>query len=109
MMVSSLASSQGDAGFHHRGTPELAAPDNERAVEHSALFEVADEGCGGAVGSLGVSFDVAGHIAMSIPSFVVDVDEAHAALDHPSGEQTGPGEGGRGGVAAVQLKRRRGF
>ena len=46
---------------------------------------------------------------MSIPSLMVDVDEADAPFNHPSGEETCPCEGGFLGFATVGIECCRGL
>ena len=104
MMIAPLRPAEGGIGFDHRGATELAAPDDEGFIEQPALFEVLDEGGGGLVGGAAIAFEIADDIGMGVPALVVDVDEANAAFDHPSGEETGAGEVGFGGIAAVEVE-----
>ena len=75
---------------------ELAAPDDERLVEHAALLEVFDQGGRRLV-------DVAGHLgqlvlqaAVVIPVAVVELDEPNAFLGEAAGQQGIAREGARG-------------
>ena len=78
---------------------EFAAPDDERAVQEAALFEVGDERGDGlvhaahevAVGTLDV--------VVAVPGAVVELHEAHAFLDELAGEQAFAAKG-IGGVVA---------
>ena len=69
----------------HGGASEFSAPDNERIVEHAPLLEVLDEGGGALVNPFGHSGDRVLDPAVVIPSAVVKMNEAHAALGQPSG------------------------
>ena len=64
----------------HGGAPELAAPDDERVVEHAALLQVLNQGGGGLVHLARLHHDVALDAAVVVPVAVVELDEAHAAL-----------------------------
>ena len=75
---------------------ELAAPDDERLVEHAALLEILDQGGRRLV-------DVAGHLgqlvlqaAVVVPVAVVELHEAHAFLGEAAGQQGIAREGARG-------------
>ena len=69
----------------HGGASEFSAPDNERIVGHAPLLEVLDEGGGALVNPFGHSGDRVLDPAVVIPSAVVKMNEAHAALGQPSG------------------------
>ena len=56
-------------------------------------------------GLLAIVFGGAFDVGVSIPTCVVDVDEADAALDHASGEKAGAGEGVLVAVATVKIDR----
>ena len=74
------------------GPAELAAPDHQRLVEQTALFQVLDEGGGGLVDVLALAADLRRQAAVLVPAAVHELDEPHAALDHPPGEQAVAGE-----------------
>src|SRR5215472_6225504 len=85
-------------GLDHRRSAELASPDDQRLVQQTALFQVLDQGCAGPIGSAAVIAEVADHVVMGIPTLVIDVHEANAALDHPPGEETSTCERRLGGI-----------
>ena len=51
---------------------------------------------------------IADDVAVGVPAFVVDVDEPHAALDHPPRQQAGAGKRRLVGIDPVQVQRRLG-
>ena len=75
---------------------ELAAPDDQRVLQETAALEVEHQGCGGAVGLLALLPDRSRQVAMLVPALVVELDEAHVALEESAGEQAvgGVGPGG---------------
>ena len=86
------------APLRHRRAAELAAPDDQRVVEQAALLQVGDErpqlagrsslGTGGR--------DVASaRSPWWSQSRVIELHEAHAALDQPAGQQAVVGEASR--------------
>ena len=78
----------------HRAT-EFAAPDDEGGVEHSALFEIAEEGGGRAIDFAGFFGEGFVEFVVVIPATGVDLDEADAAFDEaPSDEHFGAEFGG---------------
>jgi hypothetical protein len=86
---------------------ELAAPDDQRVVEQAALLQVLHQGGGGLVG-FRQSFSKSPEVRRGPPwlsQFVVELDEAHAALDQPAGEEAVVGEGGLAGFRAVEVER----
>ena len=78
------------AAFAHRRAAELAAPDDERAVEHAALLQVFQQAGDRAIGFAAVARMVAFHVGMGVPFAAgaeVELHEPHAALDQPAGQQ----------------------
>ncbi len=79
---------------------ELAAPDNQRRVQQATLFQVFEQAGDRFVGLAGVQVMVADQVAVSVPVVVVvgaagvDLDEAHAALHQPPGQQALPAHHG---------------
>ncbi len=73
---------------------ELAAPDDERLVEESALFEVAEESCHGKVGVARVKLVVFHEVAVRVPVVIgviasrVDLDETDATFHQAPREET---------------------
>ena len=106
VMVAAQAAAEGGVRLDHRRAAELAAPDDQRVVEQAALLQVlrrARRLPGRSRRSCFLRLPATSRVG--VPAFVVDVDEAHAALDHPPGQQAGPGERRLGRVAAVQVER----
>ena len=72
---------------------ELAAPDDQRLVEQAALLQVLEQAGDRLVGVAGVLGVVLDDVAVGVPVVVVvgaagvELDEAHAALDQPAGQQ----------------------
>ena len=83
--------------FVIRRSPELGCPDDERVVEQTSLFEVAEERGDGAIDVSGKMFMIA-HVAVRIPvvrrARINHFDEPDAALDEPAGDQALPAETG---------------
>ena len=73
--------------LRHRRAPELAAPHDERVVEHPALLEVRDERGGRAVHVGGVALDELHQVVVMVPVAVIKLDETHAALRQSPREQ----------------------
>ncbi len=71
----------------HWGSPEFAAPDDQRVIEHAALFEVFEKRGRGLVGELGCGGHVLFDAAVVVPAAVVELHEADTAFEHASGEQ----------------------
>ncbi len=98
------------AHLAHRRPAELAAPDDQRVVEQSALFQVRDQGRMPADRPRGqtrsrpvVRFSAAA--AVVVPVGVVELHEADAALHQPTGQQTVVRERWLARLGAVQLQR----
>ena len=83
---------------------EFAAPDDQRLVEQPALLEVLDQAVAGLIDVAALVGQPAGDVGVRVPVVVVDLHEAHAALDHPPGQQRRVGERARLlRLVAVQL------
>ncbi len=104
MMVATIVST-----LDHGRPTELTAPDDEGVVEESPLAEIADEGGGGAIGVGAVALEVADEVAVLIPGFVEDLDEADVAFNEATREEAGVGEGGFAGFGAVGFEGGLGF
>ena len=59
---------------------KFATPDNEGVFEHTALLQVHDEGGTGLVGLPSLIGDAVLHLAVMIPTGVIDLDESTAAF-----------------------------
>ena len=66
---------------------ELAAPNDEGAVEEAALFEVGEERGERAVDLTGLGGEFLVEVLVMVPAVVPDLDDAHAALDEPAGDK----------------------
>ncbi len=75
------------------GASEFTAPDDERALQETALFEVGDEGGDGLVHATHEVAVGALDVVMAVPGAVVELNEAHAFLDELAGEQAFAAEG----------------
>lgn len=100
MMVSAIV-----APLHHRGSAELPAPDDDRVIEQPALFEIADEGGAWFVGFLTILLEATDKVAMLVPGFVEQLNEADAAFDQSPGEQTVRGVAGLSRFDTVEIER----
>src|SRR6185437_2335360 len=80
------------AALHHRRAAEFAAPDDERAVQHSALLEVLNQGGGGLVGIDTIFLDVVSQIRVLVPGFMIELHKSNATLDQAASKQTVVGE-----------------
>ena len=81
-------------GVEPSRTSELGADDDERLVEHLGALEVFDQAGEGVIELADEHMLVVDALVMHVPAGAVDevevvrdFDEAHAALDEPSGEQ----------------------
>ena len=109
VMISPLAPTQSRVGFDHRSATKLTTPDHQCVVQQSPLLQIEHQRSAGLVGDRCIAADIADHVGVGIPAFVVQVHEADSALDHSPGQQTRSGEGGLGRVAPVHLQGLRGF
>ena len=71
----------------HWRAAELAAPNDQRVIQHAVMLEVGDEGIRAAIGVIGTLQDVALEVAVVVPAAVIKMNEAHAALGEPPREQ----------------------
>src|SRR5690348_2895758 len=92
------------AALRHRRAAELAAPDNERFIQHAAPLEVLEQGRGPLVHFGCCDLDVAFDAAVMVPIAMVELDEAHASLSQPPCQQTIGGEGTVSAFGAVKIK-----
>ena len=94
-----------------KGVPaELAGPDDQRLVEQAAALEVGEQAGDRLVDGAGVGLVVLPQIAVGVPGVGVagvdgdgQLDEPHAALDQPAGEQAvlGVRRGSRGSAESM--------
>ena len=84
--------------FGGRLAAELAAPDHQRLVEQAAALQILEQAGDRLVGAAGVVGVVLVQVAVGVPVVVVvgaagiELDEAHAALDQPPGQQAAAAE-----------------
>ena len=72
----------------HRRAAELAAPDDQRVVEHAALLQVGDQRRRRADRlRSAIAGDVVLDVAVMVPVAVIELDEPHAALGQPPRQQ----------------------
>src|SRR3954468_16774051 len=86
------------------GAAEFAAPNDQRFVEQTALFQVFDERGAGFVGVFRLRFDAVGQAAVMIPVAMTELHEAHAAFGETAREQAVVREGSFAGFSAVQVE-----
>jgi hypothetical protein len=87
------------AGLVHRRAPELAAPDDERVVEQPALLQIGHQRVDRPVGLPAQVRQLLDDVlaeggAVGVPAAVIELHEAHAALDQPPRQQAVVGERG---------------
>ncbi len=88
------------------GASELAAPDDQRVVEHAATPQILDQPRAALVDVLRLRLMLLRQIAVRVPATVEDLDVAHSAFGQPSGVQAARGEGARRAcVLAVEFER----
>ncbi len=94
------------AALGHGHAAELAAPDDERALEQAAALQVGEQGGDGFVGFGAHGGVVRFDVVVGIPAGEVagvELDEADPALDEAAGEEASGAEvGGDGVVEAVE-------
>src|SRR5262249_54870483 len=79
--------------FGDGGAAELAAPQDEGAVEQAALVEVGEEGGGRLVPALGEAAVLGGQVVVVVPRLAgaaPDLHEAHAPLQQAAGDEELP-------------------
>ena len=92
-----------------RRAAELAAPDDERRVEQPALLQVRQQRAdrlidlAGRAAARRTTMSVPMPSAVRVPAAVIELDEAHAALDEPAREQAVVGERHLARLGAVHL------
>ena len=74
---------------------ELAAPDDQRVVQHASLLEIFQQGVTRLIDVLALTGHTTGDIGVVVPVVVVDLNEAHAAFGQSTGHQRGVGKRAR--------------
>ena len=82
----------GRVALAERRAAELAAPDDERVVEQSALLEILHQRGRRGVGVPALLRELREEIAVLVPAGVHELHEPHAALEQPPGDQAVVGE-----------------
>ncbi len=88
MVIASIGSSQRCVRFDHWRSAKLAAPNDQRRIEHSKSLQVLNQSNGRLLGRFEVPFVIAYDIRVRIPAFMINVDEADTTLDHSTRQQT---------------------
>ncbi len=105
MRVDVMVAADGFADLAHRRAAELAPPDHQGVLEQAPGFQVLDQGRAGLVDVAADLVEVAGQglagDAVVVPVGVVELDEPHAPLDQPAGEQAVAGERRLAGLGAI--------
>src|SRR6185436_4038444 len=71
----------------HRCAAEFATPNDERVVEHAALFQVLDERGRGAIHVGGILPDEFDEIIVMVPIAMIKLDKANASFGEPTREE----------------------
>ena len=86
------------------GPSELAAPDEQRVVQHAALLQILQEAITRLIDVLALARQMSGHVGMDVPAIQPDLDESRAALEQPARRQAALREAsGPARVLAVEL------
>src|SRR5271157_2433280 len=93
------------AALPHWRAAELAAPKDERVIEHAALIEVPHQGRTGLVDLTGGDRHRTLDVAVVVPGPVVELDHSHAALGEATSHQAVRGKAAVAGrLDAVHLE-----
>src|SRR4029077_10063505 len=98
--------------LHGRLPAELAAPDDQRFIEHAATFQVGDQRGDGAVDFGAVDEEVLFDAVVGVPVFLlmaaarIYLHVTNAAFDEPPGDQTLAAEMGRAERQAMRSRSR---
>ena len=66
---------------------KFAAPDDQRVVEQAALFQILDQPVAGLIHVLALHRQAPADVGVRVPVVVINLHEAHAALDQPPRQQ----------------------
>ena len=86
VMVASLGSPQRRARFHHRRSPEFTTPNHQGILEHSALFQILNQRGTRLVGLSTLVAHTLFHVAVVIPTRVIDLDKPDTSFTQPPRE-----------------------
>ena len=90
--------------LRHRRAAELACPDNQRIVEHAALFQIGDQRRTGLIDFASPQRQFFPQQAVVVPVAMVELNEPDAPLGQPSGQQAIAGKRTVAWFATVELK-----
>src|SRR5262249_81925 len=82
-------------GLELGGTAEPTQPEAQGGVEQAALLQVGDQGGDGGVDLARQPLDAGEVVLVGVPAAEADLDEGHADLDQPAGQQAALGETAR--------------
>ena len=80
----------GSRQFHSWSSPKLTAPNDKRAVQHSALFEISQHGSDGLIDLGGETTMILFQLIMGIPGlagFMPDLQKANASFHQATSDQ----------------------
>ena len=83
----------GELALAEHRAPELAAPDDERLVEQTALLEIRDERRGRLIRPTALQREIARQIVVLVPAAMIELDEAHVALGEATRQEAVGGVG----------------
>ena len=72
----------------HRRAAKFGAEHDQRVVEHPPAGQILYQCCGTAIDFAGRALDVLLHAAVVVPVAVVELNEPHASLRQPPGQET---------------------
>src|SRR5437867_1707210 len=87
MMVTAPFAAKVGVRLDHRRPAKFSAPDQERILEKTTLFEVLDQRRAGLVGLGRLVFDAFDDFAMVVPTLVKKLHEPHTPFNQAAGEQ----------------------
>src|SRR5688572_9660120 len=90
--------------LRHRRAAKFTAPDDQRIIEHAALFEVGDESRSGLIQVGGILPDEFDEVIVMIPIAMIKLDEPDAAFSETSREKAIGGKRAVARLAAVEIK-----
>ena len=88
MVIASLAPLCIVITFNHWRPAELAAPDDERVLEHSSLRQILDQRCRRLIGKPTLLANPIRNFAVMIPGLVIELYKPYASLDQATGKET---------------------
>src|SRR5262249_7656737 len=86
-VVAPVAVGLGDVPLHEHRAAELAAPQDDGVVEEAAPLQVLHQRGRRLVRVATLDFQLRAQVAVLVPAGVHELDEAHAALQQPAGQE----------------------